>query len=157
MIDLSRLNTFLVVERFKMEIPESIRPSLILGEWVSTIDLSDANLHISIHPTSRKYLRFHGSQVFQFTSLPFRLATAPQIFTVIVKEVKLMSLTRGVRPPISGRLIYQGPIPGGGTSEHSDRGRPNTVLMVDNQSKEIKGSQRCFHLLEMNTSKIQPL
>ena len=49
-IDLSRLNTFLLVERFKMETPESIRASLIPGEWVSSIDLSDAYLHIPIHP-----------------------------------------------------------------------------------------------------------
>ena len=78
-IDLSRFNTSLLVERFKMEIPESIRASLVPGEWVSTIDLSDAYLHIPIHPNSRKYLRFcHRSQVFQFTFLPFGLATAPQ-------------------------------------------------------------------------------
>ena len=63
-----------------------------------SIDLSDANLHIPIHPNSRKYLRFcHRSQVFQFTSLPFGLATAPQVFTMIVKEVKLMALSRGLR------------------------------------------------------------
>ena len=61
-IDLSRLNTFLHVEKFKMETPESIR--------VLSIDLSDAYLHIPIHPNSRKYLMFcHRSQVFQFTSL----------------------------------------------------------------------------------------
>ena len=70
-IDLSRLNTFLHVEKFKMETPESIRTSLIPGEWVSSIDLSDAYLHIPIHPNSMKYLRFcHRSQVFQFTALP---------------------------------------------------------------------------------------
>ena len=97
-IDLSRLNTFILVKRFKMETPESIRTSLIPGEWVSSTDLSDAYLHTPIHPNSRKYLRFcHKSQVFQFTSLPFRLATAPQVFTMIVKEVKLMALTRGIR------------------------------------------------------------
>ena len=55
-IDLSRLNTFLLVERFKMEIPESIRASLIPGEWLLSIDLSDAYLHIPIHKNSRKYL-----------------------------------------------------------------------------------------------------
>ena len=78
-IELSRLNTFLHVEKFKMETPESIRTSLIPGEWVSLIGLSDAYLHIPIHPNSRKYLRFcHRSQVFQFTSLAFRLATAPR-------------------------------------------------------------------------------
>ena len=103
-IDLSRLNTFLLVERFKMETPESIRASLIPGEWVSSIDLTDAYLHIPIHPNSRKYLRFcHRSQVFQFTSLPFGLATAPQVFTMIVKEVKLMALSRGIR-------LHQGPV-----------------------------------------------
>ena len=97
-IDLSRLNTFLLVERFKMESPESMRASLIPGEWVSSIDLADAYLHIPIHPNSRKYLRFcHRSQVFQLTSLPFGLATAPQVFTMIVKEVKLMALSRGIR------------------------------------------------------------
>ena len=97
-IDLSRLNTFLHVEEFKMETPESIRTSLIPGEWVLLIDLSDTYLHIPIHPHSRKYLRFcHRSQVFQFTSLPFGLATAPQVFTMIVKEVKLIALSRSLR------------------------------------------------------------
>ena len=97
-IDLSRLNTFLHVEKFKMETPESIRTSLVPGDWVSSIDLSDAYLHIPIHPNSRKYLRFcYKAQVFQFTSLPFGLATAPQVFTMIVKEVKLMALSRGLR------------------------------------------------------------
>ena len=94
-----RLNTFLHVEKFKMETPESIRTFLVPGEWVSSIDLSDAYLHIPIHPNSRKYLRFcyYKAQVFQFTSLPFGLATAPQVFTMIVKEVKLMALSRGLR------------------------------------------------------------
>ena len=95
---ISRLNTFLFVERFKMETPESIRASLIPGEWVSSIDLVYTYLHIPIHPNSRKYLRFCDRlQVFQFTSLPFGLATAPQAFTMIVKEVKLMALSRGIR------------------------------------------------------------
>ena len=81
-----------------METPESIRTSLIPEEWVSSTDLSDAYLHTPTHPNSRKYLRFcYKSQVFQFTSLPFGLATAPQVFTMIVKEVKLMALSRGLR------------------------------------------------------------
>ena len=62
--------------------------------------------HLPSHPhppNSRKYLRFcHRSQVFQFTPPPppppsFGLATAPQVFTMIVKEVKLMALSRGLR------------------------------------------------------------
>ena len=51
-IDLSRLNTFLHVEKFKMKTPESIRTSLIPGEWVASIDLSDVSSHP--HPSSLK-------------------------------------------------------------------------------------------------------
>ena len=57
-----------------METPESIRTSLTPGEWVPSIDLSDAYLPPPppppIHPYSRKYLRFClRSQV--FSSPPF--------------------------------------------------------------------------------------
>ena len=40
--------------------------------------------------------------------------------------------------PIPGRLADQGPFTGGGTSEHSDSGRPDTFLRVDNQSREVR-------------------
>ena len=75
-IDLSRFNTFLHVEKFKMETRESIRTSLVPGEWVSSIDLSDAYLHIPIHPNSRKYLRFATAQ--RCSSSPrFRTSHSP--------------------------------------------------------------------------------
>ena len=97
-IDLSSLNKFLAIPNFKMETPESIRASLRKGEWVTSIDLTDAYLHIPIHTQSQKYLRFHFKGVtYQFTSLPFGLATAPLIFTSIVKEVKLIALQSGIR------------------------------------------------------------
>ena len=48
-IHLSKHNTFLLIEKFKMETPESIRTSLVPGEWVSSINLLDAYLHIPIH------------------------------------------------------------------------------------------------------------
>ena len=81
-----------------METPESIQRSLNAGEWVASIDHKDAYLHIPIHPRSQKYLRFaHRSQINQFTSHPFRLAPSPQVFTMIVKEVRFMALSRGIR------------------------------------------------------------
>ena len=97
-IDLSCLNKFLAISKFKMEMPESIRASLRKNEWVTSIDLTDAYLHIPIHPQSHKYLRFfHKGVSYQFTSLPFGLATAPLIFTSIVKEVRLLALQQGIR------------------------------------------------------------
>ena len=58
-LDLSKLNFFLQLETFKMETPETIRLSLQQGEWVTSLDFSDAYFHIPINPRSRKYLRFH--------------------------------------------------------------------------------------------------
>ena len=67
------------------------------GEWVTSIDLSDTYLHIPIHPQSRKFLRFHHKGTsYQFTSLPFGLATAPLVFTSLVKEVKLLALQQDI-------------------------------------------------------------
>ena len=82
-----------------MEIPESIRTSLIPGEWVSSIDLLDTYLHIPIHPNSRKYLL---QVLLQVTGVPIHLppiwtSHSPQVFTMIVKEVKLVALSRGLR------------------------------------------------------------
>ena len=54
--------------------------------------------HIHIQNKSRKYLRFHvQGQTYQFKALPFGLSTAPMEFTVVVKEVKLIALQKGIR------------------------------------------------------------
>ena len=60
--------------------------------WVTSLDFSDAHFHIPIQPRF-----FLNSKAYQFTALPFRLATAPLEFTKVVKEVKLMAQTRGIR------------------------------------------------------------
>ena len=43
-------------------------------------------------------MRFHiQGQSYQFKALPFGLSTAPMVFTVVAKEVKLMALRQGIR------------------------------------------------------------
>ena len=97
-LDLSNLNFFLKSEKFKMETPETIRTSLQQGEWITSVDFKDAYFHIPIQKQSRKYLRFHVQrQTYQFKALPFGLSTAPLEFTVVVKEVKLMAIHKGIR------------------------------------------------------------
>ena len=108
-IDLSRLNTFLHVEKFKMETPESIRTSLVPGEWVSSIDLSDAYLHIPIHPNSRKYL------LLQVTGVPVRLPSfwtshsPPGLYNDRKGSEAHGPLQRTQTSPIPGRLADQVP------------------------------------------------
>ena len=97
-IDLSVLNSHLTVPTFKMETAEVIRNSICKGEWVVSVDLTDAYFHIPIHQRSQNLLRFHvGGRSFQFKALPFGIATAPLEFTRVVKEVKLMLQNRGIR------------------------------------------------------------
>ena len=51
-----------------------------------------------IFHSSQKYLCFQTKEgVFQFKALPFRIATARLEFTRIVKEVKIMAMTKDIR------------------------------------------------------------
>jgi hypothetical protein len=49
-IDLSVLNQHLIVPHFKMETNRSIRGSIHLGMWTTSLDLTDAYFHIPIFP-----------------------------------------------------------------------------------------------------------
>ena len=97
-IDLSVVNTYKHVPTFKMETAEVIQTSLQTGVWVASIDLTDAYFHVPIHPKFQKYLCFHvQGRAYQFRALPFGIATAPLEFTRVVKEVKSIALSQGVR------------------------------------------------------------
>ena len=87
-INISELNKHLVYKRFRMETINTVRQSLKQGMVAFTLDLKSAYSHIPIHPASRKYLRFfwHG-RAFQFRSLPFGIAVAPQLFSFMVSQV----------------------------------------------------------------------
>ena len=96
-IDLSLLNQHLTVPTFKMETAEVIRASLKTWQWVTSIDIKDAYLHVPMHQKAQRYLRFQTRQgVFQFVSLPFGKATAPLEFTILAKEVKALARSRGI-------------------------------------------------------------
>ena len=58
------------------------------GHWATSIDLTDAYLHIPIHVKSRKFLRFaFQGTVYQFTVLPFGLSSAPYVFTRMATQL----------------------------------------------------------------------
>ena len=79
-----------------METAETIRLVLQQNSWVISLDLKDAYFHVPIKKSFRKYLRFQfQGKTYQFCSLPFGLAPAPWIFTMIVKEVQVMVQSRG--------------------------------------------------------------
>ena len=71
--------------------------------------------------------------------IPFRLATAPQVFTMIVKEVKLMALTRGIRlhQYLDDWLIRAQSQEEAQVNTQTVE-EPDSVLRVDNKSGEIR-------------------
>ena len=95
-IDLSDLNSFLVVPKFRMNTIPRIVGSICPGMWGSKIDLDNAYYSVAMAPEFHKFLAFTlGDRVFVFQVLPFGLAIAPWAFTRVLKPVqKLLHLER---------------------------------------------------------------
>ena len=97
-IDLSTLNRHMVVPHFKMETQGSVRSAIRSQEWAVSIDIRDAYLHVPMHQAVRKYLRFEvNKKVYQFTCLPFGLATSPREFTKLLRPVVSLLRQQGVK------------------------------------------------------------
>ena len=97
-LDLSALNNYLFIPKFRMETPESVRQLVRQGDWAASLDLTDAYFHVLIHPSCRKWLRFvWEGRAFQFRVLPFGLNASPAVFTRVSRVVATLVRRRGVR------------------------------------------------------------
>lgn len=97
-LNLRPLNEFLTAPKFKMETLSNVCKMLKPGDWLTSIDLKDAFLHVPIRPSSRKYLRFRwGTKTYQFRTLPFGLSLSPYVFSKIVKPVLAWARQQGIR------------------------------------------------------------
>ncbi|CAJ0958245.1 unnamed protein product [Ranitomeya imitator] len=84
-LDLKLLNKYVKVRHFRMESLRSVISSMERGEYLASIGIKDAYLHIPIFPPHQRFLRFAILEDhFQFTALPFGLATAPRVFTKVM-------------------------------------------------------------------------
>ena len=97
-IDLSTLNPHMVVPHFKMETQGSVRSAIRSQEWTVSIDIRDAYLHVLMHQAVHKYLHFVvNKKVYQFTCLPFGLATSPREFIKLLQPVVSLLRQQGVK------------------------------------------------------------
>ena len=95
-INLRKLNAFLSVSHFKMESINSVRDVIQENDYMGKIDLKDAYLMVPVWEKHHKYLKFAwGGQCYQFKSLPFGLATAPQTFTKLLQSVAVEMKRKG--------------------------------------------------------------
>lgn len=97
-LNLRALNSFVVYHHFKMEGWHTVKSLLLPGDFMTRIDLKDAYLSIPIHPTQRNLLSFLWEGIcYQWNVLPFGLASAPWVFTKIMKPVVAFFRTLGFR------------------------------------------------------------
>ena len=97
-IDLSRLNRYVLVSHFHTKTGQSVLQSLRPRGWMVSLDLQDTYLQVPVHPSSRRYLWFCvGDVVYQFRALCFGLSTAPHTFTRVMAPISLILHCYGFR------------------------------------------------------------
>ena len=89
-LDVSGLNKFLYIKKFKMETAEKIRNEVCPNTWATSVDLTDAYHHIPIHAHYHQFLAFEVAGVkYKYTACPFGLSPIPQVFTELMTCIKI--------------------------------------------------------------------
>ncbi|CAI7870568.1 unnamed protein product [Closterium sp. NIES-53] len=97
-LDLSNVNANLIVPKFKYEGLTRVADLTRVGDWMFSIDLKSGYHHIDIHPSCWKFLGFEfDKRTYAFRSLPFGLATAPFVFTQLIKQLARRWQEQGIR------------------------------------------------------------
>ena len=120
-LDLSHLNNFIVKTHVKYEDLKTVLQLLKKGDYVFSFDLKSAYHNVDIFEEHRKYLSFcwqfsDGTvRYFHFNVLPFGLSPAPQVFTILMRQ-----LINFWRAKAIGVVIYiDDGIGGAGTFENA--------------------------------------
>ena len=98
-LNLKPFNKSLQRVRFKMETLRSIIAIVQPGDWLASVDLKDAYLHVPVAEPMWQYLRFSlpGEGDFQWKVLPFGHSLAPFVFTRVVFTLVAWLRCRGIR------------------------------------------------------------
>lgn len=87
-LNLKGLNRFISPPHFKLDNYKSVKDLITKKCYMATIDLKDAYYMVPIYKKHRQFLSFKfNNQVYQFNCLPMGLATAPYVFTKLLKPV----------------------------------------------------------------------
>jgi hypothetical protein len=87
-LNLKRLNEFVVYHHFKMDSVHTAVHLMKQNCFMASIDLQDAYYSVPVSEAYQKYLKFAWKgNLYQFTCLPNGLASAPRIFTKLLKPV----------------------------------------------------------------------
>jgi len=87
-LNLKELNKFIVYRHFKMDSLKTVTDLMTQGCFMASIDIKDAYYTVPIATEHQKFLKFRWrDKLYQYTCLPNGLASAPRIFTKLLKPV----------------------------------------------------------------------
>ena len=137
-IDLSELNKFLIVPKFRMDTLAKVVKDLCQGLWGTSIDLDNAYYSVPMAPEFQKYLAFIlGDRIFVFQVLPFGLSLAPWAFTRVLKPVKTHLRLKGMILVVTGRLPDSGGVRTLGCKPHPPDNRFSARDGLHNKLEEV--------------------
>lgn len=87
-LNLKQFNEYVVYHHFKMDTLEHAIQLMKPGCYMASVDLKDAYYTVPIYSSHQKYLKFwFDGKFYQYTCLPNGLASAPRLFTKLLKPV----------------------------------------------------------------------
>lgn len=97
-LNLRPLNQYVEPASFKMESTKMVCAMIRKKDFLTSIDLKDAFLHVPIAASHRHFLQFvWKNQVYQFKTLPFGLSLSPLVFTKVLRPLLRWARRRGIR------------------------------------------------------------
>lgn len=96
--NMKKLNTFLTAPHFKIETLPKVIQMIRPNNYITSINVTNAFLHIKIHPASHRFLRVYwNDQHYQFHIAIFGLSLIPWLYTKITKPILTWTCQQGIR------------------------------------------------------------
>ena len=96
-LDVSSLNEYISVPPLTMSNHITLSKRLTAPAWMASLDLKDAYLHVPIRQNLHKFLALScWGRLFFFRALPFGLAPAPWIFSMLMEAVLTSLRSEGI-------------------------------------------------------------
>ena len=87
-LNLKPLNSHTTPKHFKMEGLPVVKDALQEGDFMCTVDLKDAFLHVPLHPSHQRFFQFRWqNQLYQYTATPFGWSRSPQWFQAFTSHI----------------------------------------------------------------------
>ena len=140
-LNLRQFNNHMEQIHFKMETLQTAINLMTRNCYFGSVDLSEAYYSIPIHENDKKYFRFYyKDEKFQFKVLVMGLATAPRVFTKILKPLFAKLRDQGC---ISTVYIDDSCLQGH-TFEQCEENILNTVQLMDELGLTVNPKKSCF-------------